>query len=64
MMQQSCPKLRYRKDLWGDSGTPSLDEPEGLRYHSNLLEADLRITNFCGHPFKGEAAGRCGKVRS
>ena len=47
-MQQASPKLRYLKDLWDDSVASSLDEPERLRYRSNLLGADLRITNFGG----------------
>jgi rhamnose utilization protein RhaD (predicted bifunctional aldolase and dehydrogenase)/NAD(P)-dependent dehydrogenase (short-subunit alcohol dehydrogenase family) len=40
--------LRYLKDLWDDELAASLDEPELLRYRSNLLGADLRITNFGG----------------
>ncbi len=40
--------LRFLKDLWDDSLAASLDEPELLRYRSNLLGADLRITNFGG----------------
>ena len=38
------------KDLWDERCARSLDDnPLGLlRYRSNLLEADLRITNFGG----------------
>ncbi len=42
------PALRYLKDLWDESVAAGLDEPETLRYRSNLLGADLRITNFGG----------------
>ena len=40
--------LQYLKDLWDDSVVAGLDEAELLRYRSNLLGADLRITNFAG----------------
>ena len=40
--------LRYLRDLWDDKLASTLDEPELLRYRSNLLGADLRITNFGG----------------
>jgi rhamnose utilization protein RhaD (predicted bifunctional aldolase and dehydrogenase)/NAD(P)-dependent dehydrogenase (short-subunit alcohol dehydrogenase family) len=40
--------LRYLKDLWSEQIASGLDEPELLRYRSNLLGADLRITNFGG----------------
>jgi rhamnose utilization protein RhaD (predicted bifunctional aldolase and dehydrogenase)/NAD(P)-dependent dehydrogenase (short-subunit alcohol dehydrogenase family) len=40
--------LRYLKDLWSDQSASGLDEVELLRYRSNLLGADLRITNFGG----------------
>ena len=35
-------------DLWNDEDARSLSEPELLRYRSNLLGRDLRITNFGG----------------
>ncbi|MEJ7606913.1 MAG: hypothetical protein WKF37_11740 [Bryobacteraceae bacterium] len=38
--------LKLLKDLWIDPNTT--DELELLRYRSNLLGADLRITNFGG----------------
>lgn len=41
-------ELRYLKDLWNDADTVGMDEAELLRYRSNLLGADLRITNFAG----------------
>src|SRR5438093_11408717 len=40
--------LRYLQDLWDPELARELDEPELLRYRSNLLGADLRITNFGG----------------
>ena len=40
--------LRYLQDLWNEKMAATLDEPELLRYRSNLLGADLRITNFGG----------------
>ncbi len=40
--------LRYLTDLWDEKNAATLDEPELLRYRSNLLGADLRITNFGG----------------
>lgn len=40
--------LRLLKDLWDENIAAGLDEPELLRYRSNLLGADLRITNFGG----------------
>ena len=35
-------------DLWNDAAAAGLTEAELLRYRSNLLGADLRITNFGG----------------
>ena len=40
--------LKFLKDLWDSSIADSLDQPELLRYRSNLLGSDLRITNFAG----------------
>jgi rhamnose utilization protein RhaD (predicted bifunctional aldolase and dehydrogenase)/NAD(P)-dependent dehydrogenase (short-subunit alcohol dehydrogenase family) len=40
--------LRFLEDLWDDSVAAKLDAPELLRYRSNLLGSDLRITNFGG----------------
>jgi len=41
-------ELRYLEDLWNESETTGMDEAELLRYRSNLLGRDLRITNFAG----------------
>jgi rhamnose utilization protein RhaD (predicted bifunctional aldolase and dehydrogenase)/NAD(P)-dependent dehydrogenase (short-subunit alcohol dehydrogenase family) len=40
--------LRYLEDRWDDQVAGGLDQPELLRYRSNLLGSDLRITNFGG----------------
>ena len=47
-MTATGPRLAYLMDLWDDKSASQLDEPELLRYRSNLLGADLRITNFGG----------------
>src|SRR5271165_7061762 len=41
-------ELRYLQDLWNEAETEGMDEPELLRYRSNLLGRDLRLTNFGG----------------
>lgn len=41
-------ELKYLKDLWNDDETRGMDEPELLRYRSNLLGSDKRLTNFGG----------------
>ena len=41
-------KLRYLEDRWDQQAAGVLDPPELLRYRSNLLGSDLRITNFGG----------------
>jgi len=41
-------KLRYLEDRWDEQVARGLEEPELLRYRSNLLGSDLRITNFGG----------------
>jgi rhamnose utilization protein RhaD (predicted bifunctional aldolase and dehydrogenase)/NAD(P)-dependent dehydrogenase (short-subunit alcohol dehydrogenase family) len=41
-------QLRYLEDRWDDHIARGLDQPELLRYRSNLLGSDLRITNFGG----------------
>ncbi|WP_309709347.1 bifunctional rhamnulose-1-phosphate aldolase/short-chain dehydrogenase [Armatimonas sp.] len=58
--------LTLLSDLWDDSFAATLDEPELLRYRSNLLGSDPRLTNFGGgntsakvpmpDPVTGEAA--------
>jgi rhamnose utilization protein RhaD (predicted bifunctional aldolase and dehydrogenase)/NAD(P)-dependent dehydrogenase (short-subunit alcohol dehydrogenase family) len=40
--------LKYLADLWDESVVRTLDPPALLRYRSNLLGSDLRITNFGG----------------
>jgi rhamnose utilization protein RhaD (predicted bifunctional aldolase and dehydrogenase)/NAD(P)-dependent dehydrogenase (short-subunit alcohol dehydrogenase family) len=44
----AVPELRYLKDLWDTELAAKFDGPELLRYRSNLLGADLCITNFGG----------------
>jgi len=41
-------RLRYLQDVWDTRVAAGLEEPELLRYRSNLLGSDLRITNFGG----------------
>jgi len=40
--------LKFLEDRWDSNVAAQLDEPELLRYRSNLLGSDLRITNFAG----------------
>jgi len=40
--------FKYLEDLWNDDEARGMDEPELLRYRSNLLGRDLRLTNFGG----------------
>jgi rhamnose utilization protein RhaD (predicted bifunctional aldolase and dehydrogenase)/NAD(P)-dependent dehydrogenase (short-subunit alcohol dehydrogenase family) len=40
--------LRFLEDRWDEAVASTLDPPELLRYRSNLLGSDLRITNFGG----------------
>src|SRR5487761_2013598 len=44
----SSPALTFLEDRWDPAVADRLDEPELLRYRSNLLGSDLRITNFAG----------------
>ena len=41
-------KLHYLEDRWDETVASTLDPPELLRYRSNLLGSDLRLTNFGG----------------
>lgn len=41
-------KLKYLEDRWDDAVASTLDPAELLRYRSNLLGSDLRLTNFGG----------------
>ncbi len=40
--------LKFLEDRWDSSAAAKMDEGEQLRYRSNLLGSDLRITNFAG----------------
>ncbi len=44
----ASPALKFLEDRWDPNLAARLDEPELLRYRSNLLGSDLRITNFAG----------------
>jgi rhamnose utilization protein RhaD (predicted bifunctional aldolase and dehydrogenase)/NAD(P)-dependent dehydrogenase (short-subunit alcohol dehydrogenase family) len=44
----ASPSLKFLQDRWDPAVADKLDEPELLRYRSNLLGSDLRITNFAG----------------
>lgn len=46
--EKSRLKLNYLEDRWDESVAAGLDAPDLLRYRSNLLGSDLRITNFGG----------------
>src|SRR5215472_9152004 len=49
MPQTTAPtKLKFLEDKWDEKTASSLDAPELLRYRSNLLGSDLRLTNFGG----------------
>jgi rhamnose utilization protein RhaD (predicted bifunctional aldolase and dehydrogenase)/NAD(P)-dependent dehydrogenase (short-subunit alcohol dehydrogenase family) len=48
MTLAASPTLNFLEDRWDASVAATLDEPELLRYRSNLLGSDLRITNFAG----------------
>src|SRR5579884_3583082 len=44
----ATPALKFLEDKWDESVASTLDGPELLRYRSNLLGSDLRLTNFGG----------------
>ncbi len=44
----ASPALQFLEDRWDAHVAATLDEPELLRYRSNLLGSDLRLTNFAG----------------
>ena len=48
MLDANKGGLQFLEDRWDDAVAAKLDEPELLRYRSNLLGSDLRITNFGG----------------
>lgn len=41
-------ELTYLEDKWEEENVHDMDQPEMLRYRSNLIGSDLRITNFGG----------------
>jgi len=45
---QTEEKLRFLEDRWDERVAAGLDAAELLRYRSNILGSDLRITNFGG----------------
>ena len=45
---KTVEKLQYLEDRWDEQAVQKLDGPDQLRYRSNLLGSDLRITNFGG----------------
>jgi rhamnose utilization protein RhaD (predicted bifunctional aldolase and dehydrogenase)/NAD(P)-dependent dehydrogenase (short-subunit alcohol dehydrogenase family) len=45
---QTQEKLRFLEDRWDEQFAAGLDPAELLRYRSNILGSDLRITNFGG----------------
>ena len=47
-MTDRLDEFRMVDDLWDDEAAASLDPVERLRYRSNLLGADQRITNTGG----------------
>ena len=47
-MPAATAALKFLQDKWDDKEAAGLDAPELLRYRSNLLGSDLRITNFGG----------------
>ncbi len=48
MSTQKSIALQFLEDRWDEKVASKLDEPDLLRYRSNLLGSDLRITNFGG----------------
>ena len=43
----ASPSLKFLEDRWDPAIADKLDEPELLRYRSNLLGSDLRTDQFC-----------------
>jgi rhamnose utilization protein RhaD (predicted bifunctional aldolase and dehydrogenase)/NAD(P)-dependent dehydrogenase (short-subunit alcohol dehydrogenase family) len=48
LVSLTSPALKFLEDRWEPGIAAKFDEPELLRYRSNLLGSDLRITNFAG----------------
>ncbi len=53
----ATPTLQFLEDRWDADVAAKLDEPELLRYRSNLLGSDLRITNFAGGNTSSKVSG-------
>jgi len=51
-------KLQYLEDRWEEEIADKLSDAELLRYRSNLLGSDLRITNFGGGNTSSKIADR------
>ena len=54
---KTLASLRYLEDRWDDQAARKLDGPDLLRYRSNLLGSDLRITNFGGGNTSSKVVG-------
>jgi rhamnose utilization protein RhaD (predicted bifunctional aldolase and dehydrogenase) len=48
MPASTSPVLKFLQDRWVPAVAATFDESELLRYRSNLLGSDLRLTNFSG----------------
>ncbi len=48
MMLTNASSLKFLEDRWDEATAATLDPADLLRYRSNLLGSDLRITNFGG----------------
>jgi rhamnose utilization protein RhaD (predicted bifunctional aldolase and dehydrogenase)/NAD(P)-dependent dehydrogenase (short-subunit alcohol dehydrogenase family) len=57
-MATRTTRLRYLEDRWDDRAAGPLDGPDQLRYRSNLLGSDLRITNFGGGNTSSKLSGK------
>ena len=54
---KTLESLRYLEDRWDEKAVEKLDGPDQLRYRSNLLGSDLRITNFGGGNTSSKVTG-------
>lgn len=57
-MNHAMKNSSLLQSLWDDTKAKSLDEPGLLLYRSNLLGADLRITNFGGGNTSAKVAAK------
>src|ERR1041385_7458085 len=46
--KENALALRHLKDLWEETATVGMDGADLLRYRSNLLGSDKRLTNYGG----------------